>query len=131
MSLLRKICLPFWTTQHSAALLFELSEMAQKDLSVLPEAQRLQGILACADYTIAKYSIAGTKYLLQKLYGYGGLPRKPLPPIEPGDALALWMHPHTQTLIKLEQEISNHGDGSRLMGDNLPPTSNASSEPSK
>ncbi|CAK5262996.1 unnamed protein product, partial [Mycena citricolor] len=45
-----------------------------------PEALRLQGIIARADYTIAKASIAGTKFLLQKLHGYGGTTRKPLPP---------------------------------------------------
>ncbi|KAJ7446834.1 hypothetical protein B0H11DRAFT_371507 [Mycena galericulata] len=86
--------------------LFELSEAARKDLSILPEAQRLQGIIARADYTIAKTSIVGTKYLLQKLYGYGGTTRKPLPPIAPAAAQALWEHPHTQALVKLERQLS-------------------------
>lgn len=86
--------------------LYELSEASLKDLSVLSEAQRLQGIIARADYTIAKASIAGTKFLLEKLYGYGGLPRKPLPPIEASAAEALWEHPHTQDLVILERELS-------------------------
>lgn len=90
--------------QHATKKLYELSQKSLKDSSVLPEAQRLQGIIARGDFTIAKTSIAGTKYLLQKLYGYGGLPRKPLPPIEATDAEALWAHPHTQELIKLEKE---------------------------
>ncbi|KAK7054784.1 hypothetical protein VNI00_003247 [Paramarasmius palmivorus] len=91
---------------HAIAELFRLSEAARKDLSQLQEAQRLQGIIARADYTIAKASIAGTKYLLEKLYGYGGAPRRPLPPIEPSAGQALWEHPHTQDLVKLEREIS-------------------------
>jgi len=91
---------------HAIARLFKLSQEAKKDLSLIPEAQRLQGIIARADFTIAKASISGTKYLLEKLYGYGGVPRKPLPPIEAGVANALWNHEHTQDLIKLEREAS-------------------------
>ncbi|KAK7467221.1 hypothetical protein VKT23_004279 [Stygiomarasmius scandens] len=91
---------------HSIVKLYELSVAATKDLSVLSKAQRLQGIIARADYTIAKGSIAGTKVILEKLYGYGGLPRKPLPPMELGAAKALWEHPHTQDVVRLERELS-------------------------
>ncbi|KAL7281183.1 LOW QUALITY PROTEIN: hypothetical protein ACG7TL_004491 [Trametes sanguinea] len=86
--------------------LYEVSEAALKDPSLLPEAQRLQGIVARADFTIAKASISGTKALLQKLYGYGGNPRKPLPPIEPEAVAALWEHPHTQDIVRVERELS-------------------------
>ncbi|OJA12993.1 hypothetical protein AZE42_07440 [Rhizopogon vesiculosus] len=91
---------------YAIVKLFELSEASKADPSILPEAQRLQGIIGRADATIAKASIAGTKYLLQKLYGYGGHPRRPLPPIEPAAAEALWEHSHTQDLVHLEQEFS-------------------------
>jgi len=91
---------------HACARLLELSEASLKDASLLPEAQRLQGIIARGDFTIAKASIAGTKYLLEKLYGQGGLPRKPLPPMEPDAAEALWAHPHTQELVRVERELS-------------------------
>ncbi|KIK57734.1 hypothetical protein GYMLUDRAFT_172229 [Collybiopsis luxurians FD-317 M1] len=91
---------------HASVKLFELSVASLNDASLLPEAQRFQGILARADFTIAKASIAGTKYLLEKLYGYGGVPRKPLPPISSDAGQALWDHPHTQDLIKLERELS-------------------------
>ncbi|KAF4578816.1 hypothetical protein EYR36_000623 [Pleurotus pulmonarius] len=86
--------------------LFQLSEAALKDPSLLPETQRLQGIVARADYTIAKASIAGTKVLLEKLYGYGGVPRRPLLPMESEAASALWEHPDTQALVKVERELS-------------------------
>ncbi|RPD66122.1 dihydrodipicolinate synthetase [Lentinus tigrinus ALCF2SS1-7] len=94
---------------YTVAKLFEISEKAKEDLSFLPEAQRLQGIVARADYTIAKAGIAGTKYLLEKMYGYGGSPRRPLPPIEATAAEALWAHPHTQELITIERELSGKG----------------------
>jgi 4-hydroxy-2-oxoglutarate aldolase len=76
------------------------------DPSLLPEAQRLQGIIARGDFTIAKTSIAGTKFLLEKLFGYGGLPRKPLPPISDAAAESLWQHKDVQELIKLERELA-------------------------
>jgi len=91
---------------YSEAKLFELAEAAKSDPSLLSEANRIQGILANADFTIAKTSIAGTKFLLDKVYGYGGLPRKPLPPIDADAAAALWEHPHTKELVKLERELS-------------------------
>jgi 4-hydroxy-2-oxoglutarate aldolase len=53
------------------AQLFKLAELSRQDPSILPEAQRVQGIVARADFTIAKASIAGTKFLLQRVYGYG------------------------------------------------------------
>ena len=86
--------------------LFQITAAATSNPSLLPEAQRLQGIIANADFTIAKAGIAGTKFLLDKLYGYGGLPRKPLPPIDADAAEALWAHPHTVALVALEREVA-------------------------
>lgn len=91
---------------YAIVKLFELSEASIVDPSFLPEAQRLQGIVGRADATIAKASISGTKYLLEKLYGYGGHPRRPLPPIDVAAGEALWEHSHTQALVSLEQEVS-------------------------
>ena len=93
--------------QHSIVHLFKLSESSKQDPSVLPEAQRVQGIVARADFTIAKTSIAGMKYLLQRLYGYGGFARKPLPEIGPDAAQALWTHPHTSDIVMLETELTD------------------------
>ncbi|KAK0463956.1 uncharacterized protein EV420DRAFT_1729939 [Desarmillaria tabescens] len=90
---------------HAIAKLWSVTVASKQDLSLLPEALRLQGIIAQADFTIAKASIAGTKFLIEKLYGYGGVPRKPLPPMEASAAQDLWDHPHTQDLVRLEREI--------------------------
>ncbi|KAI0046158.1 dihydrodipicolinate synthetase [Auriscalpium vulgare] len=91
---------------YTLAKLYEVSVASVADASLRPEALRLQGIVARADYTIAKASISGTKYLLEKLYGYGGAPRKPLPPADPAASEALWAHPHVQELVQLERELS-------------------------
>lgn len=88
--------------------LYKVSEAATKDSSRLPEAQQLQGIIARGEFIIAKGSISGTKFLIDKLHGYGGLPRRPLPPIDPGDAERLWEHPHVQELLKLERELNGN-----------------------
>ena len=92
--------------QNSVVKLFELSEASQMDPSVLPEARRLQSIIAQADATIIKASIAGTKALLQALYGYGGHPRRPLGPIDASAAQALLEHRHTQDLVRLERGLT-------------------------
>lgn len=92
--------------QHTVVKLFQLSEGSKADPKLLGEAQRLQGIVARADATIAKASIAGTKFLLDKLYGYGGDPRRPLPPIEPAAGEALWEHAHTQALVGVELSLA-------------------------
>ncbi|KAF8651426.1 hypothetical protein AX16_004728 [Volvariella volvacea WC 439] len=91
---------------YSIVKTFELAEASKYNPKALVEAQRLQGIIARADFTIAKASISGTKFLLEKLYGYGGNPRRPLPPISPAASQALWDHPHTQELIALEKELA-------------------------
>ncbi|GJE97419.1 dihydrodipicolinate synthase family protein [Phanerochaete sordida] len=90
---------------HACARLFALSAAALADPSVLPEAQRLQGIVARGDFTIAKASIAGTKALLERLYGYGGAPRRPLLPTAPAAVQALWEHPHVQELVAAERAL--------------------------
>lgn len=73
---------------------------------MLPEAQRLQAIAARADATIAKAGVAGTKFILEKIYGYGGAPRRPLLPTEPAAGEALFNHRDTMELVLLERELS-------------------------
>lgn len=77
-----------------------------KDHSKFEEANRVQGIVANADYILAQGGIAGTKGILEKLYGYGGHCRRPLPPVEPAALQALWENPHVQALIALEMSLA-------------------------
>ncbi|KAH8116793.1 dihydrodipicolinate synthetase [Phellopilus nigrolimitatus] len=91
---------------YTLAKLYTLSEAALADPSVLPEARRLQAIASRADATIAKAGVAGTKFLLEKLYGYGGAPRRPLHAIDTGAGEKLFAHPDTRALVAVERELS-------------------------
>jgi len=92
--------------QYTTARLYELAAAMVKDPSNFEEANRVQGIVANADYTIAQSGIPGTKGILEKLYGYGGHCRRPLPPVEPTAFQALWEHPHVQALVELEKSLA-------------------------
>lgn len=61
--------------------------------------------MARADRTIALTGIAGTKDLLMRLYGYGGVPRRPLGPVKGGEGERLWGHEHVVELVKEEKRI--------------------------
>ncbi|KIY43349.1 aldolase [Fistulina hepatica ATCC 64428] len=86
--------------------LYHLSEAASKDLKFVPEAQKLQGILARADFTIAKAGIAGTKALLQLIHSYGGVTRRPLPPLDSKVVAQLYAHPHVQAVFAVEKSLA-------------------------
>ena len=88
-------------------MLFKLATTAVNDPSIFEEAIRIQGIVANADYLMARSGITGAKGVLGKLYGYGGQCRRPLPPIKSTALEDLWGHPHLQALIKLEKSLSS------------------------
>jgi len=79
-----------------------------KDPSAFEEANRVQGIVANADYVIAQNGITGVKGVMDKLYGYGGHTRRPLPRVEPTVLEALWENPHLQALFELEKLFGNN-----------------------
>ena len=91
--------------QYSSARLFELATEAVKNPSVFDKANHIQGIVANADYVMAQGGIAGAKGVLERLYGYGGRCRRPLPSIAPTVLQALWENLHLQTLIELEKSL--------------------------
>jgi len=86
--------------------LYDLAAAMVRDPSKFEEANRVQGIVANADYIVAQGGIPGTKGILEKLYGYGGDCRRPLPPVEPATFGALWGHPHVQALVELEKSLA-------------------------
>ncbi|TFK96158.1 dihydrodipicolinate synthetase [Pterulicium gracile] len=91
---------------HAITHLFELSQASRKDLSKLPEALRLQGTIARADYAVAKIAIPATKFILEKMYGYGGVPRKPLAGLTEAAMKEVWENQYVKDLVALEREIS-------------------------
>ncbi|KAG8808184.1 hypothetical protein FRC17_004063 [Serendipita sp. 399] len=72
---------------------------------LLREAQQLQGVVARADRTIAVSGIAGTKWLMEKRYGYGGVCRRPLSPLSNSAGETLLAHRHAIDIERLEKEI--------------------------
>jgi 4-hydroxy-2-oxoglutarate aldolase len=91
---------------HAAVRCFTLGAQALEDRAALAEAQRVQGIVARGDFTVAKAGIPGTKWLLEKMHGYGGVCRRPLPPFPVAAQEALWAHPHVQELVALERSLA-------------------------
>jgi len=74
-------------------------------MEMLERAQHLQGIAARADRTIALTGIPGTKWLMERRYGYGGLCRLPLMPFEDSDGEKLLAHNYVMDIEKVETEL--------------------------
>ncbi|EJU01206.1 dihydrodipicolinate synthetase, partial [Dacryopinax primogenitus] len=66
-----------------------VAAVAASEKSLTSKTQELQDIVAAADGALAATGIGGTKYMLSKLRGYGGIPRKPLPAFDPAGGAAL------------------------------------------
>lgn len=77
-----------------------------KQLTLLAEAQALQCVIANGNRAITVAGVAGTKFLLQKTFGYGGTPRNPLLPLEHVEEIALWNHPDVVAPVRLEADIA-------------------------
>jgi len=63
------------STSHSS------DDDSVSDADLLSQTLSLQGLIAQADRVFAVGLISGTKFVLERLHGYGGAPRRPLPPI--------------------------------------------------
>ncbi|KIP12231.1 hypothetical protein PHLGIDRAFT_327433 [Phlebiopsis gigantea 11061_1 CR5-6] len=90
---------------YSIASLYANAIASLEDRAQLLGAQHAQGIVARADFTIANAGVSGTKAILEKLEGYGGLPRSPLPPASAEATEALWKHSDVQELVALEKQL--------------------------
>ncbi|KZP01017.1 aldolase [Calocera viscosa TUFC12733] len=75
---------------------------SSKDLTA--STQELQDIVAAADGALAATGIGGTKYMLSKLRGYGGIPRRPLPAFNPAGGPAL--EEQLAPILALEKQLS-------------------------
>lgn len=79
-------------------------------VQLLAESQRLQGVVAKADRTIALAGVAGTKWLLKRLdadaYPAGAeFPRRPLSRTSDTDGERLLAHPHVAALLAEETKF--------------------------
>lgn len=94
------------STPLSTSPLAKLSDSSQ----LLKESQRLQGVIAKADRTVALASVAGTKWLLQRLdpesYPVGSEePRRPLPRTKDEAGETLFAHKNVKALLAEEHKV--------------------------
>jgi len=88
---------------YTCARLYELAVSTVTDPGAFPEATRVQGIVANADYVVARSGVMGAKSILEKLHGYNRACRRPLPRMESDAVEALWENTYLQALIELEE----------------------------
>jgi hypothetical protein len=74
----------------------------------------IQGIAAHGDRTIAVAGIAGTKWLMDRRFGYGGVCRLPLRPFDHSAGEALTAHPHIMAIESMEKIIKSENDDNAL-----------------
>ncbi|KAH8914370.1 dihydrodipicolinate synthetase [Atractiella rhizophila] len=71
----------------------------------LKAAQELEDVVAAGDWAFAKNGLAVSKYVVAKRFGYGGVPRRPLPQVavEAGEKADEAMG----ELLRIERELTN------------------------
>ncbi|KAL0578328.1 hypothetical protein V5O48_003642, partial [Marasmius crinis-equi] len=70
------------------------------------ETQALQGLVSRADWDAAKTGVPGTKYLLNKIFGYNARPRLPLLPTPEDRASKLWQESSMVEILELEKKLA-------------------------
>ncbi len=65
----------------------------------------LQDLAAHADRTVAVTGIAGTKWMMQRRFGYGGVTRLPLRPLDDSVGETLKAHPHCVAIEEMEKSL--------------------------
>ncbi|KAF9269484.1 dihydrodipicolinate synthetase [Marasmius fiardii PR-910] len=79
---------------------------AEPSRAAIKEAQDLQGLVSEADWEAAKTGVAGTKYLLNKLFGYNSRPRRPLLPTSEAKGSQLWQESSIVKVLALEKDMA-------------------------
>ncbi|KAK7469972.1 hypothetical protein VKT23_001409 [Stygiomarasmius scandens] len=86
--------------------LWELCQ-AEPSKAVMTEAQDLQALVARADWATAKRNVSGMKYLLNKLFGYGSLPRGPLLPLSESAGAEMMREPAVVDILEMERKLND------------------------
>ncbi|KAK4688935.1 4-hydroxy-2-oxoglutarate aldolase, partial [Tremellales sp. Uapishka_1] len=87
--------------------LYDLTQEAitTSDASILAEAQKLQALVAQADFYTSKGHIPGAKRFLRDIKGYGGEAREPIQPISETAYSAMMSNPSVIELLAYEREL--------------------------
>lgn len=71
----------------------------------LTSGMHLQDLAAHADRTVAVTGIAGTKWMMQRRFGYGGVTRLPLRPLDDSVGETLRAHAHCVAIEEMEKSL--------------------------
>lgn len=78
----------------------------------LARAMHLQDVVAHAERTVSALGIAGAKWLMEGKFGYGGVCRLPIRPLDDSVGEALKVHPHVVAIEEMERSLeSAHAGG--------------------
>ncbi|CAK7221794.1 hypothetical protein SBRCBS47491_004649 [Sporothrix bragantina] len=86
--------------------LWEACQKASDDPASYKEAQELQNLVSLADGIQLKVGIPGMKKLLNKLFGYSALPRRPLLPMTDEEARPMFTHQYLNELLEREELLA-------------------------
>ncbi|KIW14814.1 hypothetical protein PV08_07599 [Exophiala spinifera] len=89
----------------SCVKLWQLCEKAPTSPEAYAEAQRLQELITNADGGVQRVGVSGMKAILEKQFGYGGRPRRPLLPMRDELLNALLKDDWLQRLLRYEASI--------------------------
>ncbi|KAE9404110.1 putative dihydrodipicolinate synthase [Gymnopus androsaceus JB14] len=92
-----RVCMKLWELC--------LASQSNPTSTILNEAQDLQVLVSKADWAATKAGIPGMKSLLNALFGYGHLPRRPLLPVSQGSSKALIGQEAIEQILQEERKL--------------------------
>lgn len=91
--------------QKTCAKLYKDTLAALSGQASVSSAQDLQFIVSRADWALAKTGIAGAKWVLDQLEGYGGKPRRPLLPFDESDGKGKQLLEDLKEILEVEKSL--------------------------
>ncbi|GEM07439.1 dihydrodipicolinate synthase [Rhodotorula toruloides] len=89
----------------TCAKLYKDTLAALSGQASISSAQDLQFIVSRADWALAKTGIAGAKWVLDQLEGYGGKPRRPLLPFDESDGKGNQLLEDLKEILEVEKSL--------------------------
>ncbi|BGO99517.1 hypothetical protein RTBOTA2_002597 [Rhodotorula toruloides] len=89
----------------TCAKLYKDTLAALSGQASVSSAQDLQFIISRADWALAKTGIAGAKWVLDQLEGYGGKPRRPLLPFDDADGKGKQLLEDLKEILEVEKSL--------------------------
>ncbi|KAI3613063.1 dihydrodipicolinate synthetase [Moniliophthora roreri] len=80
---------------------------AEPSKQATKEAQELQALASRADWDTSKVGVAGTKYILNQVFGYNAKPRRPLLPTSEVRGAKLMQESSVKEILALEKKLAS------------------------